>query len=1142
VERPSAICYHHAIGRKAIILLRSRDLGIMTSPQHSATQVSPGPEGATIPLPRAPQPAAAAAAVPPGRPSRGRVLAALVLVLAFLAASFLARNSDLWFHLATGRLVAHGKLPAFDGEDPFAYTTGLTYWACHSWLFDFALYGLYNLVGGPGLVVLKALLVTALAALLLSVRRPAGAAWVPALCTALAVLAMSPRLLLQPACASYFLLGLTLWLLWRLQADGEEGRTGPWYRYLALPVVFAVWVNVDEWFLLGPVLVALFWLGERLQGQRRTPFWVVPAGLAACLLNPYTYHAFTLPADLSPVSWTSGLRQDPRFQGQFASPWQAEYLGAAYGLNAAVLAYYALTLLGLLSFALHPRALRGWRLLVWLPFAVLAAWQARAIPFFAVVAAPVTALNVQDFLASRRVRAGAGGPGLADLAVRGALALCLLALIGLAWPGWLAGRGRQDRHVAWDVQPDPSLRQVTETLNAWRRRPLMPSGEFVFALSPEVAQYAAWFCPDDRHFFDHRYSLFPQAARDYETVCRYLLPDLAPAPAGKASYAPSRGHGKDWRQVLRDNRVGVVVLHDREPGRLLAAVQHLASDPQEWTLLAVSGQAVIFGWNPARPPGAFAPLAFDADRLAFGPQDERAERAAPLAPDQGPELLPPVRDFRDRARELWGQVVSPPTPPSWESAAATVDLEYANDTEAGQRERHWRSLLRTYAAGLTGLPAQPAAAPQAAFQVWASRDLLFPRDEQARFLVREQIGPFFAPLVERPPALPLLAVRAARRAVADNPADANAWLRLAQAYLLLRNGTRERTAEGMLPPLAQLRHVQIVTALEQVVRLNPDLEEAHHELALLYGPRNYLDAALEHQREELRLSRRAGPRPGESAEEFDHRLETLDKDTAKLEELVQDRRQKYAAGSRSLQGDRRAQADMALQLGLARLAVDEVLLSASAEVLGPDGIKLELDLLLTLGRAQEVRPILNDPGLRANKQALRSYDLTAPRTREGAPLYPLPYHWPAYEWLHVLEAAAVGDYGQARADLGAARAEVRTRHGLMRQRLDDVTRRSRPLVPGLLAGRPPLPPALPALSATLGEKAAFEFGDRIFRGQQADLCVLEGLLALEQGDPPAARSAFAEAQQLGAPVAGAEVPFAGRPIATGYLGQLNAQD
>jgi len=184
------------------------------------------------------------------------ILMILVLALAFLAASFPARNSDLWFHLATGRLLAQGRFSF--GVDPFAYTTQHVYWTCHTWLFDLVLYGLRSLIGDAGLVVCKALVVATLAGLLLRLRRPEGAAWLPVVCTTLAILAISPRLLLQPACLSYFLLGLTFWLL----LQQKESRKG--LAFLLL--IFLLWVNVDEWFWFGPLLVALFWLGERLQG------------------------------------------------------------------------------------------------------------------------------------------------------------------------------------------------------------------------------------------------------------------------------------------------------------------------------------------------------------------------------------------------------------------------------------------------------------------------------------------------------------------------------------------------------------------------------------------------------------------------------------------------------------------------------------------------------------------------------------------------------------------------------------------------------------------------------------------------------------------------------------------------------------
>jgi tetratricopeptide (TPR) repeat protein len=1054
----------------------------------------------------------------------------LVVVLAFLAGSFPARNSDLWFHLGAGRLLAEGRFSP--GEDPFAYTTSDRYWAAHSWLFDLVVYHLYQLMGGTGLVVLKALLVGALAGLMLLVRRrDGGAGGVVACCTVLGVLAMSPRLQLQPACVSYFLLGLTFWLLWRGEEKDEGGRMKDEKgnrlssSFILHPssfilLTFVVWINVDEWFLIGPLLVALFWLGERLGGERRTPGWLAPAGLAVCLLNPHTWHAFTLPAELSPVTWSSGLRQDERFGALFASPWQSAYRSAALDLNAAVLAYFALTFLGLLSFLLERQALRGWRLVVWLAFALLAAWQARAIPFFAVVAAPITSLNVQDFLAQRR-RAGAPSRAARFASLCGGvlLSLGLLALIFLPWPGWLAGRGRAERPVGWGVQAEPSLQRVAETLHDWRSRGLIAPDERIFSLSPEVARYSAWFSPGEKHFFDHRYPLFGGPARDYLEVCQAL--------EGPPASRSGRKADADWREVLRRHKVAIVVLYDRAPGRLFAALHRLAGDPNEWTLLNVAGQAVIFGWNEARPPGGFKSLAFDPDRLAFGPADARSRGELPAAPDQGPDRLKPPADFQARLRRR-------ASPPTWESSAATLYLHYFHDSEARQQQRRLARSLGVCAASLAGLPAQGAGATLVALQLFSSRHLLLPTDGSSTFLVRDQLGPFFRHLVDRPPALPLLAVRAARRAVAADAPDSNAWLRLGQAYLLLRNATCERSAEGLLPPLAQLRFIQAVTALEQAVGLDPDLEAAHHELGYLYGESNALDMALEHRRAELRISRRAGVRRGETAEEWAHRLELLERDAARIEETIKGSRDKYDAASRSLQGKRVEQARVALQLGLARQAADDVLLPYPADLLGPPGIKLELEVLLSLGRADEVRAILSEEAMVGSKHVLPYYDIAAPRTPGGAPLYVLPYSLRSYEWLQTLAAAALGDYAEARLSLRALRAALQAGSERLKQQRQ-LERGGWQLVVGLFSSPSPLPLlfSAQALGLSLQRKAALAATERDLGAQQADLCVLEGLLALEQGATDDARSAFLQAQRLGA-----STPFAAAPIVGGYLPRL----
>jgi hypothetical protein len=1045
----------------------------------------------------------------------------------------------LWFHLATGRLVAEGRF-AF-GADPFAYTTRGVYWACHSWLFDLTLYELYGLVGGVGLVALKALFIAALAGLLVGVRRSDSGAWLPAICTTLAIVAMSPRLLLQPTCVSYVFLGLTFWLLWKPhQQKIEGGGTNPrskWFAFI-LPAVFVLWVNVDEWFFLGPVLTALFWLGERVQGQRRTPSWLVPAGFAACLLNPYTFHAFSLPSELSAALGASQLREDVRFQAIFTSPWSLANLRTS-GSNPAALSYFALTFLGLLSFLLNWRASLGWRLFVWLPFGLLAAWQARTIPFFAVVAAPITALNLQDFLADLEAKEEPNKFRFLLRPMYFILSAALLALVYFTWTGWRVGAGREERHIAWGVQPDASLQRAAETLREWRRQEFLHDGERVFAVSPDAAHYGAWFSPGEEHFLDHRYQLFGEAVPDYEEVCRALLPGLVPSAMREAE----NEDGKDWRQVLGDHKVSVVVYSDRDPQRLFAVLHRLANDPKHWTLLDVSGQALIFGWNEARPPGAFSPLAFDADRLAYGPQEDRAAHALPAAPEQGPEELTPHRDY-------WDRVSRPPAPATWESPAATMylhysdDLHYAVDVETAQRQKQLQSTLSGYAASLAGVPALPSALPQAALQVVTSRSILFSSGKAPLRLTRDQLGPFFAPLLERPPALPLLAIRAARRAVAANPEDSNAWLRLGQAYLLLRNETCERSNENLLPPLAQLRHVQIVTALEQAVRLNPDLEAAHHELTRLYGERNYLDKALEHQKEELRLIGRFGARSGESDEEFADRRELYEKDTAKLVDVVEGQRKTFVAASRTLQGGRLPEANLALRLGLARQALEEILLPFPADVLGAAGLQKELELLLMQGRAEEVRSNLSEEALRDAKNQALYYTLLPPRSGDGSPLYVSFYDFPAYGWLHVLQAAALGDYSQAREELRDIRARFRAAQDLQKQRQRALERFLTTTVPGLLSGPPPLAPAVNAqiLGPIVMEWARSRAGEPTFRAQRADLLVLEGLLELEQGDPVAARSAFTQAQELCAEPSGGAVRFGGEPIAASYLGKLNAQD
>src|SRR5262249_33742955 len=120
---------------------------------------------------------------------------------------------------------------------------------------------------------------------------------------------------------------------------------------------------------------------------------------AACLVNPIGHHAFALPPEFR------GLGLGAATAGPVSSPFQSGSLSIR-GQTPAGLAYYVLLALSLASFFLNLRRWRWQRFLPWAGLAVVSALQLRAVPFFSVVAGPVLAWNLDEFLATRWANAG----------------------------------------------------------------------------------------------------------------------------------------------------------------------------------------------------------------------------------------------------------------------------------------------------------------------------------------------------------------------------------------------------------------------------------------------------------------------------------------------------------------------------------------------------------------------------------------------------------------------------------------------------------------------------------------------------------------------------------------------------------------
>ncbi len=1022
-------------------------------------------------------------------------LIGVVLVFAFLAASFAVRNSDFWLHLASGRLLAEGRYPF--GADPFSFTTEKLYWANHAWLFDWPLYLLYTRLGeqlgGTVVVALKALLVSLLTLILLRVRRADSGLFWPAACALLAVLAMSPRLLLHSTCLSYFLLALTLWLLWRplkqSTSFGQQLR-----HYAPLLLLFILWVNVDSWFLLGPLMALLFWVGdwiapERTTGEmpvsgakaRRTPGWLWLAGLAVCLINPYHVHAFTLPDELIPLP--AALQHDARFAAQHLTPWQMSFYYSPFiGVNLASCAYLVLLVVGALSFLLNVRNLSGWRLLVWLTFAGLSAWLMRTIPFFAVVAAPITALNFQDAFSLTKEPRGRLLPGASYLA----LVMSALALIGLAWPGWLQGFRDSGHHVEWAVQPDSSLKRAAERLQLWHQQGKLGEGRG-FLYHPSLANYCAYFCPEEKGFLDQRLSLFRGVADEYEEICQAVSLGITPVGDIRTFL---------WQSRLSEWGITHLVLYDPVARRLIPALRQVANEKGDWSLLDINGQAVIVGWRDGEQNLPKGVQPFDAKRLAFAAASvDEHESLGAEAPGQGPQRGPRPNDF-------WSNFGKPIAPPSWKSEAATVLLNYFD-----ARVPYETTKRLDWALGLLRLSTVS----------FGSLDSLL------RLAAHVVQGPSDAlELGQQSPALPLLAVRAARQALADNPDDANAYLQLGLAYLRLARQTPENRVLGPLRPLAELRLIQIVTALENALRRDTNSLNAltaHQELANLYEGRSppflippFLDAALEHRRAALQLARLIGPFPGEDSEAFTRRLREVERELQERDLLVRDRKNEFALGARNLGSEPYRKAELAVRMGLGKLALEEVLMPSSIVLLGGEGIRLQVRLQLMLGQIDLIRDQLHDPDWKSNKANLGFITLELPGNSTAA-----PYHLPAYEWLLLCQTAAEGDYEDAEAEI---KEQLRN---LSQQQLASNLREMRNTMARLLRLEIVLRPTLQIVARGILRQSRLELTDQLhllsemLKEQtriQVMLQTLTGMLAVERGRPQQAKQAFQRALTL----------------------------
>jgi hypothetical protein len=1136
-------------------------------------------------------------------------LLVVLLVAAALLGCYAAYSARLWLHLASGRLLAGGQYEF--GVDPFASTTEGVYWANAGWLADLLLYLVYGLGGGPGLVLTRALVVVLTAGVLFQARRPGESWWPAAFCVGLAVLALTRRLELDPFLFSLLLLAATLYLLFHEPAaeGGPAGRR----LWLLLPL-FALWANLDAWFILGPVAVGLALLGEAATvlenrllppeqpgadagiGARRarllTLALVFPAGLAACLLNPHTYRVFVLPPELAdlvlrtggwlPADWLAAghtidtigrldpsfvrgaaFRQTPLTAAFWFPDWERSGADLAT-FNWGYLPFAVLLLLGQASFGLacanrtyrvviwacfatmdvalfdpFPLPLVRWeyvaalpfglvvgvsgpnrsRLLVWGFFAMLAVALVRLVPLFAVVAAPVTALNLQDF---RRRALGARPrvtvPWLAwSLGGRLVTVLGLLALAVLTWPGWLhpaSANPRLSHRVALDLGPDPLLREAAEYLGRVRGDGKLGAG---FNYGLDLPPYCAWFAPEAKPYYDARFALFTDRAEEIGLLRRSVRGLVVPDAEGRVLNSRAllrmlKAHGLDHLELTdyagRDRAVSW-------------AANQLLHEPGRWAPLFGNGRAVVFGGAGLRAPGRpanYRDVAVDPAAEVFGPRQPEpglpAERRPFLAePEPWHDLLwgaPAPSGDVDRVA-YWIGRNDDPVPGYFNAVAKYRELVYrvqlreALTTRALQYLSGWASAHTMSQAG-AGLWAVPAS--------------------MGAMLASLKDDPRLADA--GPPAAPLLAVQAARRAVAAAPTDPAAYQALTRSVMYVWQRQEEFWAFGSRRLPFELRttfrRLQWTAAAQEALRLDPSDADLHMQLGKMYlADLHYPDVALDHFKDAHKILLRQRPTPGRE-KEFARQRKNLEALVRQLEAEVKEREERllpltvgqgvvnkaeqalnapyvsppggqtrmlgilqaFGMGARP-DPQRRVLFDPfghPWPRGLAKRAL-QYLQEANPKRMGPEELKrsmqLQLTLLLSLGEVRQVEQALG-----GNTKGVKELGAWYPQVRASL-------------------AAAVGDYATLEKALQELEESPQTRL------VYEVT--WTPILEDAVA-----PMVLRTPTVPVSQVGSFLFwrlrGGGVVPQKMAEYRFLRGLFALEHGDTAAAAGHFRVSRQL----------------------------
>ncbi|MBF0571810.1 MAG: hypothetical protein HQL12_08030 [Candidatus Omnitrophica bacterium] len=204
-------------------------------------------------------------------------------------------GADIGRHIKNGELLLSGVKDVLY-KNYYSYTCGQYPFVNHHWLFGIFCYIVWRLFDFSGLSLVYAVLILATFWLFFRQAQRLSSFALACAFSLLSFPLLTCRVEIRPE-------GITLLfciLYWWLCIFHQQGRLKPSFLCICFALLQLIWVNTHVFFILGPLLIGLFWLQANIDGNKdhanalKASFWL---SLGMCLANPSGIAGALLPLE-----------------------------------------------------------------------------------------------------------------------------------------------------------------------------------------------------------------------------------------------------------------------------------------------------------------------------------------------------------------------------------------------------------------------------------------------------------------------------------------------------------------------------------------------------------------------------------------------------------------------------------------------------------------------------------------------------------------------------------------------------------------------------------------------------------------------------------------------------------------------------